>query len=84
MNLPLFADMGRMNGRCLLAERLGCSAGPVAAAVLYTLIQTVRVNDVDPQSWLADILGRIADQAASRLDELLPWNWQAQRTAIAD
>ncbi|WP_062344007.1 IS66 family transposase [Novosphingobium sp. CCH12-A3] len=61
----------------------GSDRGGQRAAILYTLIQTARLNDVDPQAWLADILARIADHPANRLDELLPWNWQAQRTAIA-
>jgi hypothetical protein len=34
------------------------------------------MNDVDPQAWLADVLGRIADYPAHKLDELLPWCWQ--------
>lgn len=61
----------------------GSDRGGHRAAILYTLIQTARLNDVDPQAWLADILARIADHPVNRLDELLPWNWQAQRTAIA-
>jgi hypothetical protein len=44
--------------------------------VLYTLIQTARLNDVDPQAWLADVLARIAECSISRLGELLPWNWK--------
>ena len=40
-----------------------------------TLIGTAKLNDVDPQAWLADVLGRIAETPQSRLDELLPWNW---------
>ncbi len=50
--------------------------GGERAAVMLTLIQTARLNDVDPQSWLADVLARINDHAALRLDELLPWNWR--------
>ena len=61
----------------------GSDRGGQRAAILYTLIQTARLNDVDPQAWLANILARIADHPVNRLDELLPWNWQAQRTAIA-
>ncbi|WP_158011083.1 IS66 family transposase [Tardibacter chloracetimidivorans] len=53
----------------------GSDKGGERAAVLYTLIQTARLNDVDPQAWLADVLARIADYPASRLGELLPWNW---------
>jgi len=34
------------------------------------------MNDIDPQAWLADVLGRIAAHPAHKLDELLPWNWQ--------
>lgn len=53
------------------------------AAIIYTLIQTCRLNDIDPQAWLADVLARIADYPVSRLDELLPWNWVHHRKAIA-
>jgi transposase len=42
---------------------------------MYSLIATAKLNDVDPRAWLADVLGRIADHPASRLDELLPWHW---------
>jgi len=46
---------------------------------MYSLIVTAKLNDVDPQAWLADVLGRIAEHPASKLDELLPWNWQARQ-----
>jgi transposase len=46
---------------------------------MYTLIGTAKLNDVDPQAWLADVLERIADQPLRRLGELLPWNWQQPR-----
>jgi hypothetical protein len=42
---------------------------------MYALIGTTKLNDVDPQAWLADILARIADHPVHCLDELLPWNW---------
>ena len=61
----------------------GSDRGGQRAAVLYTLIQTARLNDVDPQAWLADVLARIAGHPANRIDELLPWNWQPQPAAIA-
>ena len=61
----------------------GSDRGGQRAAILYTLIQTARLNDVDPQAWLADILARIADHPAARLDELLPWNWQPRQAALA-
>ena len=54
----------------------GSDRGGQRAAILYSLIVTAKMNDVDPQAWLADILARIAGHPASRLDELLPWNWQ--------
>ena len=44
---------------------------------MYSLIVTAELNDVDPQAWLADVLGRIAGHPARKLEELLPWNWQA-------
>ena len=42
---------------------------------MYSLIVTAKMNDVDPQAWLADVRARINDLPGSRLDELLPWNW---------
>lgn len=39
------------------------------------MIQTARLDDVDPQAWLADVLARIAEHPYRQLDQLLPWNW---------
>ena len=61
----------------------GSDRGGQRAAVLYTMIQTARLNDVDPQAWLADVLARIADHPVGRLDELLPWNWRKQRGMLS-
>ena len=50
----------------------------------YTLIGTAKLNDVDPQAWLADVLGQIADLPQGDLHQFLPWNWKAaQRQALA-
>ena len=54
----------------------GSDRGGERAAVMCTLIITAKLNNVDPQAWLADVLRRIADHPASRLDDLLPWNWR--------
>jgi hypothetical protein len=54
----------------------GSDEGGRRAAVMYTLIETAKLNGVDPKAWLADVLARIADHPAHRLGELLPWNWQ--------
>ena len=59
----------------------GSDAGGERAAVIFTLIETAKLCDVDPRAWLADVLARIADHPASRIDELLPWNWQAARAS---
>ena len=61
----------------------GSDRGGDRAAVLYTLIQTARLNDVDPQAWLADVLLRLADHPASRLDQLLPWNWRTPQGLLS-
>ena len=58
----------------------GSDRGAERAALMYTLIQTAKLNDVDPQAWLADVLARIADTPQTRLDELLPWNWGPERS----
>ena len=49
------------------------------AAATYTLIVTVKLNDLEPQAWLANVLDRIADLPQTRLHELLSWNWKAER-----
>ena len=62
----------------------GSDSGGHRAAAIYTLIQTARLNDVDPQAWLADILARLQDHPNKRIGELLPWSWgreRAQKTA---
>ncbi len=56
----------------------GSDRGGERAAVMYTLIGTARLNDADPQAWLADVLDRIAEQPQTRLPELLPWHWKAE------
>ncbi|RYG28202.1 MAG: transposase, partial [Burkholderiales bacterium] len=53
----------------------GSDRGGQRAAVMYSLIGTAKLNNVDPQAWLADVLARIAEHPVSRLDDLLPWNW---------
>ena len=60
--------VGLMVPACLLPNRS-----------VYSLIVTAKLNDVDPRAWLADVLRRIADHRASRLHELLPWNWARER-----
>jgi transposase len=54
----------------------GSERGAERAAAMATLITTCKLNSVDPQAWLADVLARIADTPQSRLHELLPWNWK--------
>src|SRR4030081_796515 len=54
----------------------GSDRGGQRAAAMYSLIGTAKLNDVDPQAWLADLLARIAEHPAHRIDELLPWHWR--------
>jgi transposase len=61
----------------------GSDRGGHRASAMYSLIVTAKMNDIDPQAWLADVLARIATHPAHRLDELLPWNWAAMRTVMA-
>ena len=55
----------------------GSDRGGERAALMYGLIVTAKMNDIDPQTWLADVLAQIADLPQNRLHELLPWNWKA-------
>lgn len=61
----------------------GSDRGGERAADIYSLIVTAKMNGIDPQAWLADVLARIAGHPAKRLDELLPWNWKAVRESAA-
>ena len=61
----------------------GSDRGGQRAAAMYSLIVTAKMNDIDPQAWLADVLARIAGHPASRLDDLLPWNWQPAIAAVS-
>jgi transposase len=60
----------------------GSDTGGQRAAAIYTLIETCKLNDVDPRAWLADVLARLPDHAAKRIADLLPWNWQAARRQV--
>ena len=53
----------------------GSDRGRQRAAFMYSLIVTAKLNDVDPQAWLADVLARIANYPSHQLDDLLPWHW---------
>jgi transposase len=59
----------------------GSDEGGRRAAAIYTLIATAKLNDLDPQAWLADVLARLPDHPAKRIQELLPWNWRQQHSA---
>ena len=60
----------------------GSDEGGARAAVFYTLIATAKLNDVDPEAWLADVVERIGDHPISRLDEFLPWDWRPTAEAF--
>ncbi len=54
---------------------MGSERGGKSAAIAYTLIETAKLSGVDPQAWLTDFLGRIADHKITKLDELMPWRY---------
>ena len=67
--------------RCVAVGRhnwtfAGSDEGGRRAAAMYTLIETAKLNDIDPQAWLADVLARLPDYPARRISDLLPWNWR--------
>ena len=61
----------------------GSDAGGRRAAAMYSLIETAKLNGLDPQHYLADVLARIADHPARHIAELLPWNWRPAETTRA-
>lgn len=60
----------------------GSERGGDRAAFMYTLIVTAKMNDIDPQAWMADVLTRLPNITVSRVHELLPWHWKAEVEAI--
>ncbi len=62
------------HGRMLVVLKTRDGGGK-SAAIACTLIETAKLNGVDPQAWLTDVLGRIADHKITKLDELLPWRY---------
>ena len=62
--------LGRKNYLFMGSEGAGKSA-----AIAYTLIETAKLNGIDPQAWLTNVLSRIADHKITRIDELLPWRY---------
>ena len=46
---------------------------------MYTLVETAKLNDVDPEAWLTHVIGRVADHPINHIDDLLPWNWCQDR-----
>ncbi|MGY6696378.1 MAG: IS66 family transposase, partial [Roseinatronobacter sp.] len=60
----------------------GSERGGERAAFMYSLIVSCKMNDIDPQAWMADVLARMPDITVSRLPELLPWNWKAQQETV--
>ena len=93
----LFLDDGRVCPSNNAAERAlrgialgrkswmfcGSDRGGQRAAAMYSLIVSAKMNGIDPQAWLADVLARIAAHPAHRLDELLPWNWKHTASVIS-
>lgn len=57
---------------------MGSDRGGKSAAIAYTLIETAKLNGVNPQAWLTDVLSRIADHKINRINELLPWHFNQQ------
>jgi len=68
----------RRNGHIIYLF-MGSDRGGHSAAIAYTLIETAKLNGIDPQAWLTDVLGRIADHKITRLDELMPWRYTQHR-----
>ena len=54
---------------------MGSEGGGKSAAIAYTLIETAKLNGVDPQAWLTDVLSRISEHKVNRIDALLPWRY---------
>ena len=81
--LELDNNTAERSMRCVALGRknylfVGSEGGGNAAAIAYTLIETAKLNGVDPQAWLTDVRARIADHKITRIDELMPWSYAAK------
>ena len=61
---------------------VGSEAGGATAATAYTLIETAKLNGIDPRAWIADTLNRIQDYKTNRIHELMPWNWKHKTPTV--
>ena len=61
----------------------GSDSGGRRAALIYTIVQTATLNDLDPEAYLRDVIARIADHPINRIDALLPWNWDGAPTTVS-
>ncbi len=80
--LELDNNTAERSMRCVALGRknylfVGSEGGGKVAAIAYTLIETAKLNGVDPQAWLTNVLARIADHKITRIDELMPWSYAA-------
>ena len=58
---------------------MGSIGGGKAAAIAYTLVETAKMNNVDPEAWLTWVLQRLPDHKINSIDELMPWHWQPEK-----
>jgi hypothetical protein len=61
----------------------GSDTGGESAAAIYSLIGTAKLNDVEPEAYLRDVLSRIADHPVNRIGELLPWHMAGSATSAS-
>jgi transposase len=54
---------------------VGLQTGGKAAAIAYTLVETAKLNGIEPNAWLADTFARIPNYKITKVDDLLPWRW---------
>ena len=57
---------------------MGSDGGGERAASLYSLLETAKLNGLDPEAYLREVLARIGDHPVNRVDKLLPWNMARQ------
>ena len=77
------AHPSRRRRRASQLDFAGSDNGGRRAAAIYTLIETAKLNDIDPSAWLTDVLARVQDHPARHIDRLLPWNWRDHEKKVA-
>jgi hypothetical protein len=88
MDAATLPDLDQLDSKALKSLMnflfAGSDGGGESAAAIYSLLGTAKLNGIDPESYLRNVLPRIVDHPINRIEELLPWNVAASLSPEID